>query len=108
MLATEMRMSLMAFYHLCLAGSTAASQGRFSEAASGTLAVVWFSLMCNSYHWVVTYMSSVQRDYYSMRRVTVAVVRLLYTIVMNVSTINIVHLYTEPYILNSSIPKALM
>lgn len=45
-----------------------------------------------------------------MRMVTVAaVVKLLYTIVINVSgTSNIVDLYTEPYILNSSIPKALM
>lgn len=68
----------------------AASQGRSSEAACGTLTVVWFSLMCNSYHWVVTYMSSVQRDYYYMRMVTVAVVRLLYTIVMNVSTVPLI------------------
>lgn len=39
-------------------GWAAAASGRDS---GGMLAVVGFSLMCNSYHWVVTLMSSVQR-----------------------------------------------
>lgn len=45
--------------------SAGAAAGLGSVAAGrdsgGMLAVVWFSLMCNSYHWVVTFMSSVQR-----------------------------------------------
>lgn len=42
--------------HYCGLGS-----GGGGRDSGGMLAVVGFSLMCNSYHWVVTLMSSVQR-----------------------------------------------
>lgn len=38
-----------------------AGRGAGGRDSGGMLAVVGFSLMCNSYHWVVTLMSSVQR-----------------------------------------------